>query len=210
LYCAVTGTNQVKNEIFFWEVRPLGKIGVFDFVSMDGFFAGPKGEIDWFKLTEKDEKFDRYTGGRASGKSTLVFGHTTYTMMSSFWPTPEAMKTDSKMANVMINSPKIVFSKKFKSVKEGPNWKNVTLFHEIKKDEILKLKGKTDMTILGSGNIVQQFAKLGLIDEYMLVIVPVILGAGKYIFNGVKKTELELLESRSFKNGAVVNRYRVK
>jgi dihydrofolate reductase len=64
------------------------------------------------------------------------------------------------------------------------------------------------MTILGSGSIVQQFANLNLIDEYTLVVVPVILGNGKPLFKDVKMANLELLETRSFKNGIALLRYK--
>ncbi len=63
------------------------------------------------------------------------------------------------------------------------------------------------MTILGSGTIVQQFANLNLIDEYELAVVPVILGAGKYLFKDVKNTNLRLVEAKSFKNGIVLLNY---
>ena len=130
-------------------------------------------------------------------------------MMKSYWPTPDAIKNDPGMAKVVNNSQKIVFSKTLKSVEEGPNWKNIKLFHEIKPEEIIKLKeqGGEDFTILGSGSIVQQFANLGLIDEYQLVIVPIILAAGKPLFKNVKKMNLKLLEARSFKNGIVLLHY---
>jgi dihydrofolate reductase len=85
----------------------------FTHVSLDGFFAGPKGEIDWFHSIPHDAEYDAYTHQQASaGRSTLLFGHTTYDMMKSFWPTPEADKTDPQMAKVMRNSPKVVVSKK--------------------------------------------------------------------------------------------------
>ncbi len=95
-------------------------------------------------------------------------------------------------------------------MEEGQNWKNIKLFHEIKREEIIKLKDQEgkDFTILGSGTIAQQFANPGLIDEYQLVIVPVILGAGKYLFKDVKKMNLKLLEARAFKNGIVLLKYR--
>ena len=80
---------------------------------------------------------------------------------------------------------------------------------EIKLEEILKLKEEAgeDFTILGSGSIVQQFADFGLIDEYQLVVVPVVLGAGKPLFKDVKKMNLKLLEARPFNNGVVLLRY---
>lgn len=184
------------------------KISVFNHVTVDGFFAGPHGEIDWFKVIKKDDEYDAYTHRQSKSSNTLIFGHTTYEMMKSYWPTPDAIKNDPGMAKVVNNNPKIVFSKTLESVEEGPNWKNIRILHEIRPEEILKLKEKEDITILGSGTIVQQFANLGLIDEYQLVIAPVILGAGKYLFKDVKKMNLKLVDTRTFKNGIVLLTYR--
>ncbi len=183
--------------------KRMRNIKTFTFVSADGFYAGPKGEIDWFKVIEKDDEYDAFTQEGSRSKSILMFGHTTYEMMKSYWPTPEAMKNDRDMAEVVNYSRKIVFSRSLSDVQEEPQWKNITLFREIMPEEILDLKQRasTDITILGSGLIIQQLANLGLIDEYRLVILPVILGAGRYLFNNLKKTNLKLLESRSFKNG---------
>jgi len=185
------------------------KITVFNHVTVDGFFAGPHGEIDWFKVIKKDDEWDKYTHQQSKSGSTLIFGHTTYEMMKSYWPTPDAIKNDPGMARVVNNSQKIVFSKRLQNVEDKPNWKNIKLFHEIELEEIIKLKEQEgeDFTILGSGTIVQQFANLGLIDEYQLVMVPVILGAGKLLFKDVKKMNLKLLEARVFKNGIVLLRY---
>ncbi|MCZ7385262.1 MAG: dihydrofolate reductase family protein [Candidatus Methanoperedens sp.] len=187
------------------------KISVFIHVTVDGFFAGPHDEIDWFKVIKKDDEYEVYTHEQSSRSgNTLIFGHTTYEMMKSYWPTPDAIKNDPGMARVMNNSTKIVFSKTLRNVEEGPNWKNIKLFHEIKPEEIIKLKKQEgeDFTILGSGSIVQQFANLGLIDEYHFVVVPIILGAGKSLFKDVKKMNLNLLGARAFKNGIVLLKYR--
>ena len=187
------------------------KISVFNHMTVDGFFAGPNGEIDWFKVLRKDDEWEKYTHEQSAGPgNTLIFGHTTYEMMKSYWPTPDAIKNDPDMARVVNNSPKIVFSKTLKYVEDKPNWKNIRLFHEINPEEIIKLKEHEgeDFTILGSGTIVQQFADLGLIDEYQLVIVPLVLGAGKSLFKDVKKMNLKLLGARAFKNGIVLLKYR--
>ena len=186
----------------------MGKIGSFTHVSLDGFFAGPHGEIDWFK--DQDEE-DREFSAQASRQSgTLIFGRTTYEMMAAFWPTPKAMKSNPHVARVMNATPKIVFSRTMGPVEDGPVWKNMRVIRDIKRDEILKLKheAERDFVILGSGSVVQQFARLGLIDEYQLMVNPVILGAGKYLFEGVNRTNLRLLESRAFRNGKVFLRYR--
>ncbi|MDQ1281152.1 MAG: hypothetical protein QG670_2416 [Thermoproteota archaeon] len=183
------------------------KITVFNHVTLDGFFAGPNGEIDWFQTLHEDE-WDRYTSEQAKiSGNTLMFGHTTYTMMKSYWPTPEAAKAYPEMAYVMNTSPKIVFSKTLKGGEEGPHWKNIRVLDEIRPEEILEFKEKEDITILGSGTIVQQLTNLNLIDEYDLVMVPIILSVGKPLFKDVKKTDLKLLEARSFKNGIVLLRY---
>lgn len=185
----------------------MNTITVFDHISIDGFFAGPHEEIDWFQDVHDDE-WNRYAQGHADlSHHTLMLGHRTYEMMKSWWPTPAAMQMDSRMAEVMNNSPKIVFSRTIKSIKEEAHWKNIRLFREIKPQEIRKLKESGNITILGSGSIVQQVANLGLIDEYSLVVVPIVLGAGKPMFKDVERLNLKLLEAKTFKNGVVVLRY---
>jgi dihydrofolate reductase len=189
------------------DVEHMGKVTAFVHVTVDGFFAGPRGEIDWFKSIKKDPEWDVYTHRQSKDGSTLVFGRTTYEQMKSYWPTPEAIRADPEMAKVVDHNPKLVFSRTLKSVEEGPNWKNIELAREIDPTDIRKRKQKTDFTILGSGSIVQQFANAGLLDRCMLVVVPIILGEGKPLFRGVKKSDLELHDSRSFQNGLVVLLY---
>ena len=186
------------------------KISVFNHISVDGFFAGPNGEIDWFKAIEPDEEWNKFTHTQATSESTLIFGRTTYDMMKSYWPTEIAIQNDPGMANVMNNSTKIVFSKKLKTIEETNNWKNITLLREINPEEFTKLKMKSDMTILGSGSIVQQLTNLGLIEEYYLVVVPVILGKGKPLFNNVKESNLNLVNAKTFNNGIVFLTYKFK
>jgi dihydrofolate reductase len=186
----------------------MGKIGSFTHVSLDGYFAGPNGEIDWFK--HQDEEDREFSAKASKPSGTLIFGHTTYEMMAAYWPTPEAMKVNPDVAGVMNATPKIVFSRTMKPVKDGPVWKNVRVFPGIRREEILRLKEEAegDFVILGSGSIVQQFIKLGLIDEFQLMVNPIILGAGKYLFRDVNRMNLELLETKTFRNGRVFLRYR--
>jgi dihydrofolate reductase len=187
----------------------MGKIIAFTIVSVDGYFAGPNGEIDWFKNANDDE-YREFSLEASKSPGTLIFGRTTYEMMAGYWPAPDAVKNDPVMAGVMNSNPKIFFSKTMKPVKDGPVWKNVRLLPEINPEEIARLKahGNGNMAILGSSTIVQQFANLGLIDEYQLMVVPVILGAGKYLFKDVKKMNLKLLEERTFRSGKVFLRYK--
>jgi dihydrofolate reductase len=177
-------------------------ISTFTYVSADGFFAGPDGEIDWFHSVPKDDEFEKHTHRQSGTRNTLLMGRTTYDMMKAFWPTDEATKSDPEMADVMRNSPKIVVSKTLRSLEEGPNWKNLTLLRDVG-----DLKKDSDMTVLGSGSIVQQLLNRGMLDDLHLVVVPIILGAGKALFRDVHKTKLKLRESKSFGNGLVVNHY---
>jgi dihydrofolate reductase len=187
----------------------MGKIGTFVHVTLDGYFAGPHGEIDWFKAIRPDPEYEAFTHQESQGDGTLVFGRTTYEMMKGWWPTPQAIQADPHMAKVVDHNAKIVFSHTLRSVEEGPNWKNIELLHEIDPAALRKRKkeSKSGFTILGSGSIVQQFLNQDLLDECTLVIVPIVLGSGKPLFKDVRKENLQLSESRSFKNGLVVLTY---
>ena len=191
--------------------RLMSKITVFNYVTVDGFFAGPNGEIDWFKKIQYDDEWNEYSHDASESESrTIMFGHTTYEMMKSFWPTTEAIKMDPGMAKVMNHSPKIVFSKTLKSVKEETNWKNIKVLNEINREEIIEIKSKYNVIILGSGSIVQQFSNLELIDEYLLAVIPIVLGSGIPMFKGVKEMSLTLAEVKCFNNGIVLHHYKTK
>jgi dihydrofolate reductase len=183
------------------------KIVAFTTVSVDGYFAGPHGEIDWIKTGDDEEK--AFTLENADPSGTLIFGHTTYEMMKSYWPTPYAVQNDPVVAGVINSVPKIVFSKTLKPVDDGPVWKNIRVFPEIQREEIVRLKEQEggDIAILGSGTIVQQFTNLGLIDEYQLMVTPVILGDGRYLFKNFRQMNLKLRETRTFRNGKVFLKY---
>jgi dihydrofolate reductase len=157
----------------------------------------------------KRKQSRKSTRKESQSGSTLLFGATTYKMMKAFWPTPAGIQSDPDMAKVVNENPKIVVSKTLKSAEDEPNWMNVRILHDLDHDTITKLKedGSAVITILGSGSIVQQLANMDFIDEYELVVVPIVLGAGKYLFKDVKMTEMGLLEARSFKNGLVYLRY---
>jgi len=178
----------------------MGRIATYLQVSLDGYFAGPNGEIDWFK-NNPDPEFEAFSLERAQGNSTLLFGRTTYEMMSSAWPSDEAHADNPGMADVMAKSPKIVFSKSLPGVEEGPRWQNVELRHDLD-GEALRADGR-DFTTLGSGSIVGELTRLGLVDEYSFVVNPVVLGEGKNAFVGIDRSELDLVDAHSFKNGLV-------
>jgi dihydrofolate reductase len=183
------------------------RIFVFNLVTVEGFFAGSKGEIDWHNY---DDEMGAYSQEQMRSLGALIFGRTTYELMANYWPTPEAMKSEPAVAGIMNSIEKIVFSKTLKPVKDGPVWKNVKVLHEIRPGEIVKMKEQPGgaIAIFGSGTIAQQLTNLGLIDEYRLIVNPLILGSGKPLFDGVKgKHSLKLQSTKVFKNGNVLLRY---
>jgi dihydrofolate reductase len=123
--------------------------------------------------------------------------------MASYWPTPEAIKSDPVVAKGMNSLPKVVFSRTLNKV----SWNNTKLVKGGLAAEVQKMKqepGK-DMVILGSGTIVSQLAQEGLIDEYQIIVNPVVLGKGRTMFDGIKeRLALKLTETRTFGNGNVL------
>ena len=173
----------------------------FNNVTLDGFFTDAGSDMSW--AHKQDAEWDEFVAGNASGGGVLVFGRTTYDMMAGFWPTSYALQNMPVVAERMNNLPKIVFSRKMAKAA----WNNTTL---IKGDIVaamrkLKQEPGEDMAIMGSGIIVAQFAAAGLIDEYQLVVNPIVLGGGRTLFDGLKeKLELRLIKTRAFKNGNVL------
>ncbi len=184
-------------------------------VSVDGFFASPNGEIDWFIADpELDgvvrEPTRRADNAGAQQMDTVLLGRVTYQMFESYWPKiltkPRASRAEIATANELTTMEKIVFSSTLKEV----NWENTRVLKGNVADEVRKLKQANGggMIIFGSGTIISQLATAGLIDEYMLIVTPVVLGAGKPMFSGVKKFSLEATEARLFKSGNVLLRYK--
>lgn len=191
------------------------RIVMINWVSVDGFFAGSNGEIDWIlRDPEVDKALHEPKHGTppSMGSNTMLLGNTTYTMFENSWPQiandPNAPEELHKLADEVIGMTKIVFSK---TRKEVP-WENSKLIHGNLIEETKKLKGAegSDILLFGSGTIVQQLTAAKLIDEYLIVITPVILGKGKPLFGDVEKTNLCLVATRSFKSGNVLLRYEQK
>jgi dihydrofolate reductase len=182
------------------------KLAAFDSVTMDGYFSGPNGDLSWAHRPEKDSEFESFVANNAKGGGMLVFGRKTYEMMKSYWPTEEARKRDPVVAERMNQLPKVVFSRTM----DKADWNNTKLVKGDLPGEIRKLKNESGdgMVILGSGSIVSQLAEEGLIDEYQFVVVPVVIGEGRTLFDGTKKKiPMKLKSSQTFRNGNVFLRY---
>jgi dihydrofolate reductase len=179
---------------------------VFNNVSLDGYFVDSNGSMDWAHPDRTDAEWSAFVSGNASGNGTLVMGRVTYELMIRYWPTPMAKQHDPVVAAGMNRMSKVVFSRTLQET----SWNNTRLVRGGLPGEIRRMKQESGegMAILGSGSIVTQLAQEKLIDEYHFVVNPVILGAGRTMFEGVtQKMELKLNGSRAFKNGYVVVQY---
>ncbi len=178
------------------------KLIVFNHVSLDGYFVDGQGSMRWAHGAAQNEEWNAFVAQNASGDGTLLFGRVTYELMVSYWPTPMAKQNDANLTDRMNSASKVVFSRTM----DKATWNNTKLVKGDLAREVRKMKNEAGegMVILGSGNIVSQLAAEGLIDEYHLVVNPIILGQGRTMFEGVKdKLDLKLTKSRAFNNGNV-------
>lgn len=185
------------------------KLIVFNHVSLDGYFVDANGDMSWAKADPDDTEWNAFVAENAGGGGTLVFGRVTYDMMASFWPTPMAREMMPVVAERMNNLPKVVFSRTMAQAA----WHNTKLVKGDIVAEVRRMKQTpgAGMVILGSGSIVAQLAQAGLIDEYQIVVNPIVIGNGRTMFAGVNtKMKLKLTNSRTFSNGKVLLGYELK
>jgi dihydrofolate reductase len=174
-------------------------------VSLDGFIAGPDGEIDW---SAPDEERHRFHNQQTRQLGAVLCGRKLYEEML-YWETadenPSAAEHELEFARIWQDLPKIVFSKTLERV-EG----NARLVSDGVAEEVAKLKEQSgkDLSVGGAG-LASTFIRLGLIDEYRLFVSPVVLGGGTPYFPALdERINLELVETRTFGNRVVYLRYR--
>ena len=177
---------------------------VFNHVSLDGYFVDKKGDMRW--AHKQDPEWNEFVAGNARGGGVLLFGRVTYEMMASYWPTPMAAQNSPAVAEHMNNLQKVVFSRTL----EKASWNNTKLVKGDLATEVRKMKQDSSegLVIMGSGTIVSQLAQEGLIDEFQIVVCPIVIGSGRSLFEGAKeKLNLKLTKSRTFGNGNVYTCY---
>ena len=174
-------------------------------VSLDGFIAGPGGEIDW---SAPDEELHRFHNQQTREAGAHFLGRRLYEVMT-YWETaeenPSLPEHELEFARIWKDLPKVVFSKTLEKV-EG----NARLVRDGVAEEVAKLKeqpGK-DLAVGGAG-LASTLIKLGLVDEYRLFVSPVLLGGGTPYFPALEeRIDLELVETQTFGSRVVYLRYR--
>jgi dihydrofolate reductase len=183
------------------------KIISFMHISLDGFVAGPNGEMNWIKVDE--EIFD-HVGKRISEGDTALYGRVTYQMMESYWPTagnePGASRHDIEHSKWYSKVHKLVLSKTMKE--EG--LANTTIINGNLTERINEIKeqGDKDILVFGSPTATHSLIQQNLVDGYWLFLNPIILGKGIPLFTDIKdEVKLKLLTTRQFTSGVTELNY---
>ena len=170
-------------------------------VTLDGYVSGTGGEGDWgLPAEDPDVRAWKVTSLRQVG--THIMGRVTYEQMAAHWPT-----ATGDYAGFMNSLPKVVFSKTLPAA----GWADSRIARGDLAEEIAALKTEPGGEIMAHGGaaFVQSLSRLGLVDEYRLVILPVALGSGLPLFKDLPKPlRVDLAEARSFPDGTVIHVYR--
>jgi len=184
------------------------RIVVTDFLTLDGVIEAPgfeehrDGRNGW-ALRVRDEELETYNRDHSIGIEGFLFGRTTYQIWASYWPTgPDANGLRERLAQL----PKYVLSRTL----EAPDWANTIVLGGDLVEEVQRLRARPggDLLVYGSADLVNGLLANDLIDEYRLLLFPVILGSGKHLFrDGIDTHYLRLLSSRTFPSGVVLLTY---
>jgi dihydrofolate reductase len=179
------------------------KVIFFMLTSLDGYFEGPHQDIGWHNV---DDEFNEFAIQQTREFGGLLFGRKTYQLMAGYWPTEAAKRDDPVIAGLMNSLPKIVFSKTLESV----DWQNSRLVRDSIQDEVSHLKEQPggDLAIFGSSDLTASLAQMGMVDEFRIMVNPVVLGEGSPLLKGLDhRLDLRLLKTRPFKSGNVLLYY---
>lgn len=173
--------------------------------SVDGYIDGPSGEFDW--PTAGPELF-AYSDMLNERSDTFLYGRVVWDMMSSWWPTADTVSTDEhdvRFAPIWRKTPKIVFSSTLREADWNTQVISGNLAHEV---AALKARPGKDLLLTGGSRFAAALTELGLIDEYHVVVHPVVLGGGRPLFPAQKaRIDLRLVESRTFDAKTVLHHY---
>ncbi|MGN7787135.1 dihydrofolate reductase family protein [Niabella sp. 22666] len=182
----------------------MSSIFVSNSITLDGIFSGPDGDTGWFT---SDEELMHYNLERLNRADTILMGCTTYDLMGGYWPGTQAQRDFAGAYQFMNESQKHIFSRILKE----SDWHRCIFHNEISQEVISHIKASTskDIVILGSGELSMQLHKLGLIDEYHVLLDPQIKGEGRRFFDDMHLSKLKLENIKKFKCGVAYLQYKV-
>jgi dihydrofolate reductase len=169
------------------------------------------GVVDHMKIGPPDQETGEYFIRLTRDADTFLYGRKTYQLMVPYWPDAAKEDPSDEFAQAFVAVEKIIVFSQSLDSPEGPEAEKTKIVRTSLHDEILKLKQEQGKNILTGGvTLSSQLAELGLIDEYHIVVIPIVVGEGRRLFEGInlkEKLQLKLVESTVFKSGAVVLRY---
>ena len=179
-------------------------VASFIFTSLDGFYEGPKGELDWSNV---DAEFDDFAVRQLDEADTLGFGRATYEHMAAHWPTEQAQANDPAITSRMNDKEKLVFS----TTLTEASWSGTTVVRGEATEHIpgIKAGAGNELLVLGSAHLTANLAQAGLLDELRIMVCPIVLGQGRSLFENLTgRVPLTLLRVRQFDSGNLVLTYR--
>ena len=184
------------------------RVVFFMMTTLNGLYERGRWELDPTGLDwhNTDDEFEAFAADQLGEADTILFGRVTYEGMATYWPTPEAIATDPGVAEKMNALEKVVFSRTMTS----PSWRNSRVASRDVAAELRRLRERPgkDILILASSDLAASLAAEGLIDEYRIMVNPVLVGRGKPVFAGLARdVSLTLLGTRTFGNGNVLLTY---
>ena len=181
------------------------KVVLQEFVSLDGLIAGPNDAVDFIPAsTQGDPSFGREQLALMDSIDTFLLGRVTYGMFAGFWPNVTE-GSEKEFADKFNAVPKVVFSKTLKRAPWG-TWKDGRIVRGCAVDEVARLKRQSgkDLLISGSISIAQSLIAESMVDEYRLVLCPVVLGSGRPLFReDARSISMKLLTATTLDRGAV-------
>jgi dihydrofolate reductase len=186
------------------------KLVVTQYISIDGVIEDPVGMEgsglgDWTGPFQRGPEGDRVKFQELSASDALLFGRATYEAFAAVWPT---VKDEAGFADRINGLPKYVASRKLAKA----DWNNTTIWRGDVAEEVKRLKAEQggDVLVYGSAALAHTLIEHGLVDEFNLMVYPVVLGRGKKLFPEGAKLELALMEGKQLGSGIMLLRYRTK
>lgn len=181
------------------------KVISFMATTLDGYVEGPNGEFDWPNV---DDEFNEFAIAQLGEIDTLLFGRIGYENMASYWPTEQALDDDPTVADLMNGVAKVAYSKTLAKA----DWSNTTLVTGDAAADVAARKqqaGKA-LGVFGSPDLTVSLIKAGLVDEVRVMVMPILLGAGRSLYDALKgeRVAVQHLDTRTFASGNVLITYR--
>ena len=184
------------------------KVTLQEFVSLDGLASGPNDSVDFVPAANAgDQSVGRQQMTFIDSIDAILLGRVTYEMFAGYWPKVTSGE-DKPFADKINAIPKVVFSKTLDRAPWG-QWDDARIVKDSAATEVARLKQRSGkgMVIWGSISVAQSLMSEGLIDEYQLIVCPIVLGSGKRLFRDADSFGMKLLNTKSFDRGAVLLAY---